>query len=354
MSKSGRRINDVDIGESSRVEGPDDYTILAMEEASPALKEWWNKSPGKYRSDRPTRRGVKWSGSNSSDDRVLELDLGGCPLEALPPEIGQLKVLTKLDLSGSKLATLPLEIGQLKALTEFDLRDCLQLILAPGAEVGQPAQTIVAAYAPLLIVEPRKDTPGQLHAFLLANPLAVPPFFKIILTDAAHAVWLGEAVKAAPSLAGLTDAEGRRAIVVTHSRSGIALGSASEELKADQETVRIAVAKNGFALQFASDGLEADRETVRIAVTQNGLALQFASEDLKADRAIVRIAVKQRMNKADWDVAKDSEHCLMDKGEHRRWGTIPCASLCILYKTTSHTIRRPTTKLYSQALGHHE
>ena len=49
--------------------------------------------------------------------------------------------------------------------------------------MGQPAQTTVAAYAPLLIVEPRKDAPGQLHAFLRANPLAVPAFFKSILTD---------------------------------------------------------------------------------------------------------------------------------------------------------------------------
>jgi len=45
----------------------------------------------------------------------------------------------------------------------------------------------------------------------------VPTFFKSILTDAAYAAWLGEAVKAAPSLAGLTDADGRRAIDVAHS-----------------------------------------------------------------------------------------------------------------------------------------
>ena len=42
----------------------------------------------------------------------------------------------------------------------------------------------------------------------------VPPFFKTILTDAAHAAWLGEAVKATPELAKLTDADGRRAIDV--------------------------------------------------------------------------------------------------------------------------------------------
>ena len=48
-------------------------------------------------------------------------------------------------------------------------------------------------------------------------PLTLPAFFETILTDAAHAAWLGEAVKAAPSLAGLTDADGRRAIDVAHS-----------------------------------------------------------------------------------------------------------------------------------------
>ena len=62
-----------------------------------------------------------------------------------------------------------------------------------------------------------QPTPGQLHTYLLANPLAVAPFFKFILTDAAHADWLGEAVEAAPSLAELTDADGRRAIDVAHS-----------------------------------------------------------------------------------------------------------------------------------------
>ena len=44
----------------------------------------------------------------------------------------------------------------------------------------------------------------------------VAPFFKFVLTDAAHAIGLEEAVKAAPSLAGLTDADGRCAIDVAH------------------------------------------------------------------------------------------------------------------------------------------
>eukprot|EP00964_Phaeocystis_antarctica_P020546 scaffold11355_cov59-Phaeocystis_antarctica.AAC.8 len=72
--------------------------------------------------------------------------------------------------------------------------------------------------ARLLFVEPDKDTPDQLHAFLLANPLTVPAFVNSILTDGEHADWLGEAVKATPELAELTDADGRRAFAFAHLR----------------------------------------------------------------------------------------------------------------------------------------
>ena len=149
---------------------------------------------------------------------LTNLDLRGCEqLKKLPPQIGQLTALTKLFLMECKqLKELPPQIGQLLALTNLSLFRCNQLILAPGAQEGQPAQTIVAAYAPLLIVEPRKDAPGELHPFLRANPPAVPAFFKTILTDAAHAAWLGEAVKATPELANVTDASGRRAVNVAH------------------------------------------------------------------------------------------------------------------------------------------
>ena len=71
--------------------------------------------------------------------------------------------------------------------------------------------------ARLLIVEPRKDTPGQLHAYLIANPSAVPAF-KLVATDATNAAWLGEAVKATPALAELTDADGRHAFAFAHLR----------------------------------------------------------------------------------------------------------------------------------------
>ena len=167
----------------------DEDTLRSMRAASPALQEWWpdDESPRLW-------KGVTWS-----DDRVQVLNFYDSKLEALSPET-----------------------GQLLALTTLVLWECEQLTLAPGVRMGQPApSSIIAAYAPLLgvliVEEPHKDTPDQLHAFLLANPLAVPPFFKSILTDTARANWLYEAVKATPSLAGLTDADGRHAIDVTYS-----------------------------------------------------------------------------------------------------------------------------------------
>ena len=204
----------------------DEDTLRAMRAASPALQEWWpdGESPRSW-------KGVRWS-----DDRLQVLNFEGSKLEVLPPQIGQLQALTWLDLTNCRqLKELPREFGQLKALTKLalykcplkelppefglllaldwlDLEDCDQLTLAPGAKKGQPAQTIVAAYARLLIVEPRKDAPGQLHAFLLANPLAVPAFFKYIVGDVtgiAITDWLGEALKATPELAHLTAPDGR-------------------------------------------------------------------------------------------------------------------------------------------------
>eukprot|EP00964_Phaeocystis_antarctica_P052857 scaffold30971_cov51-Phaeocystis_antarctica.AAC.1 len=145
------------------------------------------------------------------------LILNNCPLVELPPEFGQLQeALTELYIDGCKqLLVLPPEFGQLLALVYLTLDGCEQLTLAPGAKEGQQAQTIVAAYARLLIVEPHKDTPGQLHAFLLANPLWVPAFFKFIIGDVTGdeslAEWLGDAVKATPELAHLINVDGRRA-----------------------------------------------------------------------------------------------------------------------------------------------
>ena len=165
------------------------------------------------------------------------LDLTSCPLKELPPQIGQLKALAMLNLEKCLLKELPPEFGQLQALSILFLDGCEQLTLTPGAEqYGQSASTIVAAYARLLIVEPRKDTPGELHALLLANPLWAPPFFKTILTDAAHADWLGKAVTANPQLANLTDSIGRRAIDIAHPACKQAMQAALEARAPSEST----------------------------------------------------------------------------------------------------------------------
>eukprot|EP00964_Phaeocystis_antarctica_P020389 scaffold11271_cov63-Phaeocystis_antarctica.AAC.6 len=183
----------------------DENMLRSMRATSPALQEWWpvDESPRSW-------KGVTWT----SDDRVQVLKFYDSKLEALSPEIGQLLALTTLVLWECKQLTLA--PGVVRGLGSGFL--CLSVCLSVCQDGTAAApSSIVAAYAPLLIVEPHKDTPNQLHAFLLANPLAVPPFFKSILTDAARANWLHEAVKATPSLAGLTDTDGRRAIDVAYS-----------------------------------------------------------------------------------------------------------------------------------------
>ena len=51
-----------------------------------------------------------------------------------------------------------------------------------------------------------------------SNPLTLPAFVNSILSDGGHADWLGEAVKATPELAELTDADGRHAFAFAHLR----------------------------------------------------------------------------------------------------------------------------------------
>lgn len=63
------------------------------------------------------------------------LDLSGFGLTMLPPEIGQLTVLTYLDLSHNQLSTLPPEIGQLTALAQLLLSLNQFRTLPP--EIGQ-------------------------------------------------------------------------------------------------------------------------------------------------------------------------------------------------------------------------
>ena len=213
----------------------DEDTLRAMRAASPALQERWpeGESPRSW-------VGVTWSGN-----RVQELILyrresdGAVPdkfpwvftrpnqvlgmkldVDVLPKEVGQLDALIKLYLDGCPMEKVPPEVAQLVNLNDLHVNGCpkIKMELPEGVTdyFSVTAQEVIACYAPLLIVEPRKETPGQLHAFLLDNPLAVPPFFKSILTWAAHATWLGEAVKATPSLAGLTDALGRSAADAAH------------------------------------------------------------------------------------------------------------------------------------------
>ena len=185
----------------------DENMLRSMRATSPALQEWWpvDESPRSW-------KGVTWT----SDDRVQVLKFYDSKLEALSPEIGQLLALTTLVLWECEQLTLAPGVVHAALGRGFI---CLSVCLSVCQDGTAAApSSIVAAYAPLLIVEPHKDTPDQLHAFLLANPLAVPPFFKSILTDTARANWLYEAVKATPSLAGLTDAAyGRHAIDVAHS-----------------------------------------------------------------------------------------------------------------------------------------
>ena len=67
--------------------------------------------------------------------RVIELDLMGNNLQALPPEIGQLSNLTKLNLEHNQLQAIPPEIGQLSNLTLLDLARFQLQALPP--EIGQ-------------------------------------------------------------------------------------------------------------------------------------------------------------------------------------------------------------------------
>jgi hypothetical protein len=152
----GRSITDV--AEQARLSRatakPDEEALRAIRAASPALQKRWPDGEMSPRS----WEDVKWR-----DDRVQALDLRRSGLEVLAPQIGQLQAITNLYLFSCPLEELPPQVGLLLALTFLGLDDCEQLTLAPGAKKGQQAQTTVAAYARLLIVEPHKDAPGQLH-----------------------------------------------------------------------------------------------------------------------------------------------------------------------------------------------
>ena len=197
-SEEGEEEEDLSESEEGEMLKADEDALRAIRAASTALQERWpeGESPRSW-------HGVTWSGDRVRElnlyDSGLEvlppqigqltaltkLSLAGCPLNKLPPQIGQLTALTKLELQWcqqlkelppqigqltaltklyligcEQLKGLPPQIGQLLALTNLNLVGCNQLTLAPGAAKGQPVQTIVAAYARLLIVEPRKDGGG--------------------------------------------------------------------------------------------------------------------------------------------------------------------------------------------------
>jgi hypothetical protein len=56
---------------------------------------------------------------------VTELDLSGCNLTSIPPEIGQLRNLQSLNLSNNQLTTLPDQLGQLEHLEVLDIENNL-------------------------------------------------------------------------------------------------------------------------------------------------------------------------------------------------------------------------------------
>lgn len=75
--------------------------------------------------------------------------------------------------------------------------------------------------------------------------------------------------------------------------SARALQFVSEDLRDDIEVVLMAVKGDGYALRFASAQLRGDREVVSAAVQQNGLALSFAAAHCLEDRELVLCAVRQ-------------------------------------------------------------
>ena len=149
--------------------------------------------------DQPHRDPVRW---------VLEGRLG---------EDGGWRVLDDKDLGEDQ--PVPLERHAGLDMTAMVSGAEAQLV-REEAEKEKRAEEERAAHAReearLLIVEPHKDAPGELHAFLLANPSALPTFAKSIVTDPTHAAWLGEAVKATPDLAELTDTDGQHAFAFAH------------------------------------------------------------------------------------------------------------------------------------------
>ena len=89
-------------------------------------------------------------------------------LIAMPPEIGQLKNLTALDVKWNQLAALPPEIGQLESLVELDLSSTQLTVLPP--EIGQLKNLKrLGLYCPLSILPPEIWQLKNLTEFILSG-----------------------------------------------------------------------------------------------------------------------------------------------------------------------------------------
>ena len=74
-----------------------------------------------------------------------------------------------------------------------------------------------------------------------------------------------------------------------------AIQFASEELKANKRIVEYAIDKgNGSVIIYASEALQDNEQLVRKAVETNGIALKYASEKLRNNERIVEIAVNNK------------------------------------------------------------
>ena len=66
---------------------------------------------------------------------------------------------------------------------------------------------------------------------------------------------------------------------------------APENIKNDFEFANEILAKQGMLLEYFSNNIRANRDTVMIAVTHNGDALQYASNEIRGDMEVIVVAV---------------------------------------------------------------
>ena len=225
--------------------------------------------------------------------KLTKLNLTGCSqLKALPARLGQLQAVTDLLLAHcSQLRELPAGVAHLGAMSTLELKGCDILNLVKGAELSMPAKDIVIAYASHLF-EPYTSLPQleQLPTFIGESQLNKKTFFKSILTNATHAEWIGEAVKANPSLASLAAPDdGRRAI-------DFAVPACKERMK---------------AALFLLGRFEVDKSlrhrslTSAVAAATNHVDSKATSVALKAMRSVEQVRAE-----LDGRVDLDSKHTI--------------------------------------------